>query len=53
MRRYNMLYMAKVIKKLSSDPDGRFSRAMDDYAKADFYNDEADDKLETAKNFVS
>ena len=39
-----MIYKVRAIKKLKSDPDGRFSRAMDDYAETDFYNVEAENE---------
>lgn len=44
-----MIYKVRAIKKLKSDPDGRFSRAMDDYAETDFYNIEAENESEAAE----
>ena len=47
-----MIYKVRAIKKLKSDPDGRFSRAMDDYAETYFYNVEAENESEAAEKVI-
>ena len=49
---HGMIYKVRAIKKLNSDPDGRFSRAMDDYAETDFYNVEAENESEAAEKVI-